>query len=97
MMKSMLIAVAATAALTAAGAALAQSGDDVIKSKCSACHAMDTKKMGPAFKDVAAKFKGDAGAAGKLEGMLKEGKGHPKISASDAEIKAAITTVLAAK
>ena len=40
----------------AAGAAFAQSGADVVKAKgCLNCHAVDTKKMGPSFKDIAAK------------------------------------------
>ena len=44
----------------AAGAVLAQSGADVVKAKgCLGCHAVDQKKVGPSFKDIAAK-KGDA-------------------------------------
>jgi cytochrome c len=78
-----------------AGAVFAQSGADVVKSKgCLNCHAVDQKKMGPSYKDVAAKYKGDASAADTLASKLKDGKGHPKISASDAEIKAAIGYVL---
>jgi cytochrome c len=78
-----------------AGAVFAQSGADVVKSKgCLNCHAVDQKKMGPAYKDVAAKYKGDTSAADTLASKLKDGKGHPKISASDAEIKAAIGYVL---
>ena len=78
-----------------AGAALAQSGADVVKSKgCLNCHAVDQKKIGPAFKDVAAKYKGDNGAADTLASKLKDGKGHLKIAAPDAEIKAAIGYVL---
>jgi len=93
-MKSMLIAVAATASLTVAGAALAQSGDDVIKSKCSACHAMDTKKMGPAFKDVAKKYKGNASAEADLVAKLKSGKGHPAVKTSDEDTKTLVKWVL---
>jgi cytochrome c len=78
-----------------AGAVFAQSGADVVKSKgCLNCHAVDQKKMGPAYKDVAAKYKGDASAVDTLTSKLKDGKGHPKIAASDAEIKAAIAYVL---
>jgi len=74
----------------AAGAVLAQSGADVVKAKgCLGCHAVDQKKVGPSFKDIAAK-KGDAAAQA---AKLKEGKGHPKVAASDAEIKAAIEYV----
>jgi cytochrome c len=79
----------------AAGAAFAQSGADVVKSKgCLNCHAVDTKKMGPSFKDVAAKHKADKGAADAIAAKLKDGKGHPKVSASDADIKAAVGYVL---
>jgi cytochrome c len=74
-----------------AGAALAQSGADVVKSKgCLNCHAVAEKKMGPSFKDVSAKHKGDKGAEAAITAKLKEGKGHPKVSASDAELKAAV-------
>ena len=88
--------VAMIAGAVAAGAVFAQSGADVVKSKgCLNCHAVDQKKMGPSYKDVAAKYKGDKGAADTLVSKLKDGKGHPKIPASDAEIKAAIEYVLA--
>jgi cytochrome c len=58
---------------------------------------MDKKKVGPAYKDVAAKYKDDKGAAGALVAKLKEGKGHLKIDASDAELKAAVQHVLSTK
>jgi cytochrome c len=78
-----------------AGAALAQSGADVVKSKgCLNCHAVAEKKMGPSFKDVSAKYKGDKGAEAALTAKLKDGKGHPKVSASDAELKSAVGYVL---
>ena len=87
--------VAAAAAALAAGVVLAQSGPDVLKAKgCTTCHAVDQKKIGPAFKDVAAKYKGDGAAAGRLAAKLKEGKDHPKIVASDAELKSAVEYVL---
>ena len=79
----------------AAGVVFAQSGADVVKAKgCLTCHAVDQKKVGPAYKDVAAKYKGDANAAGMLAAKLKDGKGHPKVAASDAELKAAVEYVL---
>jgi cytochrome c len=96
-MKSMLIVVGA-AALFAAGAASAQSGADLVKSKgCTTCHAQDQKKVGPSFNDIAAKHKGNAAAADKLVAQLKDGKGHPKISASDAELKSMVGFVLTGK
>lgn len=86
------------AGVFAAGVAQAQSGADVAKAKgCMNCHDVATKKVGPAFKDVAAKFKGDKSAEGKLAEKLKEGKGHMKITATDAELKAAIGYALSAQ
>jgi cytochrome c len=96
-MKSTWIAVVAAAGLAVgAGGASAQSGADLEKSKgCGTCHAADTKKVGPAWKDVAAKYKDNKGATDQLAAKLKEGKGHPKIGGSDAEIKTLVTYVLA--
>ena len=96
-MKAILLVVTAAAAL-AAGVGFAQSGADVLKAKgCLNCHEMDKKKVGPAFKDVAAKYKGDKGAPAMLVGKLKEGTGHPKTAATDAELKAAVGHVLSVK
>lgn len=96
-MRTVLVIVAAAGAL-AAGVGFAQSGADVLKSKgCLGCHDFDKKKVGPSFKDVAAKYKGNKGAPGMLAGKLKEGKGHPKATATDEELKAAVDQVLSAK
>ena len=96
-MKTKLLLVVAAAAL-AAGSANAQSGADVVKAKgCLGCHEVDKKKVGPSFKDVAAKYKDDKVAAGALIAKLKDGKGHMKVAASDAELKAAVEHVLATK
>ncbi|HEX5337523.1 MAG TPA: c-type cytochrome [Gallionella sp.] len=43
------------------------------KYNCSACHAIDKKVLGPAWADVAKKYKGDAGAEAKL--IIKVSKG----------------------
>ena len=89
---------AAVALAAGAGLGYAQSGAEVLKAKgCLNCHENDKKKVGPAYKDVAAKYQDDKGAEGKLIAKLKEGQGHPKIAASDAELKAAIQTVLSTK
>jgi cytochrome c len=96
-MKAMLLVVTAAAAL-AAGVVFAQSGADVLKAKgCMNCHENDKKKVGPAYKDVAAKYKDDKAAAGMLVGKIKDGKGHPKVAATDDELKAAVGTVLSTK
>jgi cytochrome c len=36
------------------------------KSKCSNCHSVDKKKVGPSYKETAAKYKGQADAEAKL-------------------------------
>lgn len=87
--------VIAAAAGLVIGTAFAQSGPDVLKSKgCNNCHEADKKKVGPSYKDIAAKNKGKEAA---ITAKLKEGKGHPKVSASDAEIKAALDHIMTMK
>jgi cytochrome c len=96
-MKAMMLVVAVAGAM-AAGLGYAQSGADVLKAKgCLNCHEMDKKKVGPAYKDVAAKYKDDKGAESMLVDKIKEGKTHPKIAATDAELKAAVAYVLSLK
>lgn len=43
------------------------------KSACMACHAVDRKLVGPAFKDVAAKHKGQADAVTQVAARIKSG------------------------
>ena len=43
------------------------------ESGCLACHAVDSKVVGPAFKDVAAKYKGDPNAEATLVEKVKKG------------------------
>jgi len=96
-MRTVLVIVAAAGAL-AAGVGFAQSGADVAKAKgCMNCHEMDKKKVGPSFKDLTAKYKDDQGAAARITEKLKDGKGHPKATATDAELKAAVGYALSAK
>jgi cytochrome c len=96
-MKSLLLIMAAAGVL-AASAAQAQSGADVLKAKgCLNCHAMDKKKVGPAYKDVAAKYKSDSGAEDRLVAKIMGGKGHMKINATEAELHAAVHHVLETK
>jgi len=40
---------------------------------CLACHAVDKKLVGPAYKDVAAKYAGQKDAAAKLEAKVMKG------------------------
>ena len=73
-MKRFLLIGAALSALLS-NAALANA--DLAKSKnCMACHAVGNKVVGPAFKEVAAKYAGQAGAEDKLvQKVLKGGSG----------------------
>jgi len=43
------------------------------KSGCMACHSADKKIVGPSWKEVAAKYKGDADARAKLIVKIKKG------------------------
>ena len=91
------ISVIATAAILAAlvvpGIALAQADDPLKANGCTNCHEKDKKKVGPAFKDVATKgIKPD-----EMVARMKEGKGHPKLSKPDADLKKAVETALATK
>ena len=72
-MKRVLFALAATCIF--ATPAMAQL--DLAKAKnCLACHAVDHKVVGPAYKDVAAKYAGDKGAVDKLaQKIIKGGSG----------------------
>jgi len=86
--------IAASFALAAAGAANAQ--EALAKSSgCLNCHAVDTKKVGPSFKDVAAKYKGKADAEKILVDKTSGGKDHPAVKASPAEITGLVKWVLA--
>jgi cytochrome c len=58
-----------------AGAAFADGDTALTKSGCMACHAKDKKLVGPAFKDIAAKYKGQDVAAKLFEKVRKGGSG----------------------
>lgn len=84
-MKSIAIALAA-AGVFAAGIAQAQDGAAVAqKAGCMTCHAVDTKKMGPSFKDAAAKLKGKSDAD--IVAAIKGAKPHASSKASDDDLK----------
>lgn len=71
-MKKYAAALAAFGLVAVASPALA---DEALAKKyaCTACHAIDKKLVGPAYKDVAAKYKGDAKAAENLAAKVKKG------------------------
>jgi cytochrome c len=67
------ITLAATLAL-AGGASSAFASADLAKAKnCMACHSVTTKVVGPAYKDVAAKYAKDPGAAARLAQKIQKG------------------------
>ncbi len=90
-------------ALAVAGFARA---DDQLKlatdKGCTACHAVDKKVIGPAYKDVAKKYKGDAKAPEALaQKVVKGGQGvwgpipMPPNKVSDDEAKKLVAWILA--
>jgi cytochrome c len=71
MKKLLLTAVAASLSLMSAGAF---ANAELAKAKnCLACHAVDKKLVGPAYKDVAAKYANDKDAVAKLTKKVREG------------------------
>ena len=73
-MKAVYVAMMAAAGVLIGGQAQAQDAAALAKAKnCMACHAIDKKLVGPAYKDVAAKYKGDKDAAAKLAKKIREG------------------------
>jgi cytochrome c len=68
---------------------------ELAQKNCGSCHALDTKKMGPSFKDIAKKYKGNATAEADLIAKVKSGKGHPAVKASDEELTGIMKWVLA--
>lgn len=104
-MKHSLIALAAVGlvagapAMAADGQALAQ------KYACMSCHQVDKKVVGPGFKDVAAKYKGDKNAEAHLINKVKNGGSGvwgtvpmpPNPQVPDADLKAIVSWVLSLK
>ncbi|WP_375136942.1 c-type cytochrome [Sphaerotilus hippei] len=70
-MKMMIVAVLA---LASAGA-WAAPDEAMGKAGCMACHAKDKKILGPAFKDIAARYKGQDVTARLMEKVRKGGSG----------------------
>ena len=73
-MKNTLLSLFALAAWLIVQPAMAQDALELFKSKpCAACHAIDTKMVGPALKDVAARSAGTGGAVDTLASHIKNG------------------------
>ena len=100
-MKQFLIT--ALAAFTLSTPALADQALATAKN-CMACHALDKKMVGPAYKDVAAKFGGQKDAEATLVKAIIEGsKGvwgpvpMPPNKVTEAEAKQLVTWILSLK
>ena len=93
-------------AVTAAFAVPASANQELAtKSGCTTCHAIDKKVIGPAFKDVAAKYRGNKAAEGELIKKVKAGsKGvwgdipmPPNAHLKDDDIKTIVTWIMSQK
>lgn len=72
-MKRLILPLMTVGALFVAPLALAD-GEALFNSKpCVACHKVDSKLVGPALNDVAAKYKGEEGAVATVAGHIKNG------------------------
>ena len=99
------LAIGGVAALVAVPAA-AQNVDELLKKHaCLSCHAVDKKLVGPSYKDVAAKYRGQAGAEQTLAGKVKKGGQGvwgpipmpPNPNVPDADLNAMVKYVLSVK
>lgn len=101
------LALSAAAVLSATSAFAGPAEDLALagKKNCMACHAVDKKVVGPAYKDVAAKYKGDKTAADKLATkVIKGGSGvwgavpmPANTQVNEAEAKQLVAWVLSQK
>lgn len=84
------------ASIVLASTSIAFASEELAKSKnCLACHAVDKKLVGPAYKDIKAKYEKDDKAVAMLtEKIMKGGKGNwgpipmpanPQVSKEEAE------------
>jgi len=90
-------------AASAVIAAPAQADEALAKKyNCLACHQVDKKVLGPSYKDVAKKYKGQAGAGANLAEKVKKGGSGvwgpvpmpPNPAAPDADIKKLVDWIL---
>jgi cytochrome c len=101
--KSFFVVGGAVALILSAGAAWADAEAAMNKAGCMACHAKDKKLVGPSFKDIAAKYKGQDAAASLAEKVRAGGKGvfgpipmppNPASKIDDASLKEAVAFIL---
>jgi cytochrome c len=97
---------ALTMALVAVASTSTFANEDLAKKKnCMACHATDKKLVGPAYKEVAAKYAGQKDAVDKLaQKVIKGGSGvwgpvpmPANAQVSEAEAKQLVQWVLSVK
>lgn len=75
------------------------------KSACTACHAIDKKLVGPAYKEVSKKYAGDKAAQAKLEEKVKKGgvgvwgqvPMPPNANVKDEDVKTLVKWILSLK
>jgi cytochrome c len=103
-MKTITVSMIAAAGLMIAGSAMAVEMPELAKkSGCTACHTIDKKLVGPAWMDVAKKYKGAKGEEEKLVTKVAKGGGgvwgpmpmppnSPRVS--DADIKTLVKFIL---
>ncbi len=100
--------IAAVAALAVAlpAASPARASEELAKKHaCFACHTVDKKMVGPSYKDVAAKYRGDKGGEAKLVDKVKKGGTGvwgqvpmpPNAAVPDADIQALVKWILSQK
>ena len=103
-MKIIAIGLATAACLAVASAA--QANEKLLQaSGCTACHSVDKKLVGPGYKDVAAKYRGNKGAEADLIRKVKAGsKGvwgdipmPPNAHVKDEDIKTMVQWILSLK
>lgn len=98
-----LLATAAFLGLLAVAQSAAANEELAKKNNCLVCHAVDKKVVGPAYKEVAAKYKGNADAPALLADKIKKGGTGvwgqipmpPNPNVSDDDIKALVSWILA--
>ena len=89
------IAIIVAAALGLAGADTVQASEALAKSSgCLTCHAA-AAKVGPSFKDTAAKYKGKPEAEATVLTKLADEKAHPPAKAKPEDVKALVKWILA--
>lgn len=103
-MKHVIAASAVSLGLLLAGAV--QADEKLAQANgCMTCHQIDKKVLGPSYKDVAAKYRGNAGAEAMLVKKVKDGgKGTwgemampPNAHVKDADIQAIVKWILTQK